>query len=122
MHASRSLGLALLATALRASASPLVKRAAAYYNPADNGGSMLTQVENSTLGEPLNVRVSWSSHLGCGLIRLAVQVIISGLSSPAVLTLDGVINYARAIGLCVSSRVRAGLWSKQGSCLARRSA
>ncbi|KAI0727972.1 hypothetical protein C8Q72DRAFT_795537 [Fomitopsis betulina] len=79
MHASRSLGLALLATALRASASPLVKRAAAYYNPADNGGSMLTQVENSTLGEPLNV-------------------IISGLSSPAVLTLDGVINYARAIG------------------------
>lgn len=34
-------------------------------------------------------------------MRLAVQVIISGLSSPDVLTLDGAINYARAIGLCV---------------------
>ena len=48
-------GLALLA--LRASAGPLAKRAAAYYNPADHGGSMLTRVENSSLGEPLNVRV-----------------------------------------------------------------
>ncbi|EPS99876.1 hypothetical protein FOMPIDRAFT_1016805 [Fomitopsis schrenkii] len=79
MHAIRSLGLALLAAALRASAGPLTKRSAAYYNPADKGGSMLTQVINSTLGEPLNV-------------------IISGLSSPDVLTLDGAINYARAIG------------------------
>lgn len=60
MHAIRSLGLALLAAALRASAGPLTKRSAAYYNPADKGGSMLTQVINSTLGEPLNVRISRS--------------------------------------------------------------
>ena len=58
MYALRSLGIALLAAALRVSAGPLAKRAVAYYDPAANGGSMLTQVENSTLGEPLNVRRS----------------------------------------------------------------
>ncbi|KAH9935390.1 uncharacterized protein B0H18DRAFT_412184 [Fomitopsis serialis] len=80
MYAVRSLGfgLALLAVALRASAGPLTKRAAAYYNPADNGGSMLTNAGDG-YGEPLNV-------------------IISGLSSADVLTYDGSINYARAIG------------------------
>ena len=62
-------------------ASP-TKRAAAYYNPADNGGSML-DVAAAPLGEPLNV-------------------IVSGLSSAAVLTTDGLTNYAKAIGLCVS--------------------
>ena len=84
MYALRSLGLALLAAALRASAGPLAKRAVAYYNPADHGGSMLTQVENSTLGEPLNVRASrfilvWARvdalvaghHLGLELARRA---------------------------------------------------
>ncbi|KAI9067145.1 hypothetical protein FKP32DRAFT_1564390 [Trametes sanguinea] len=54
------------------------KRAAAYYNPANGGGSMLIDAGNG-LGEPLNV-------------------IISGLSSPDVLNEDGLINYARAIG------------------------
>ena len=47
---------ALLATSAFAATTP-TKRAAAYYNPADHGGSMLTRVENSSLGEPLNVRV-----------------------------------------------------------------
>ncbi|KAH9892874.1 hypothetical protein C8Q73DRAFT_76049 [Cubamyces lactineus] len=54
------------------------KRATAYFNPADGGGSMFIDAGNG-LGEPLNV-------------------IISGLSSPDVLNEDGLINYARAIG------------------------
>lgn len=54
MYAVRSLGLALLAAASCVSAGPLVKRAAAYYNPADNGGSMLTNAGDG-YGEPLNV-------------------------------------------------------------------
>ncbi|KAI0727973.1 hypothetical protein C8Q72DRAFT_920405 [Fomitopsis betulina] len=78
MCSVRSLGLALLAAASCASAGSLVKRAAAYYDPALNGGSMLTNAGDG-YGEPLNV-------------------IISGLSSSDVLTLDGAINYARAIG------------------------
>ncbi|KAJ8488929.1 hypothetical protein ONZ51_g3266 [Trametes cubensis] len=55
------------------------KRATAYFNPADGGGSMFIDAGNG-LGEPLNV-------------------IISGLSSSDVLNEDGLINYARAIGL-----------------------
>lgn len=34
---------------------------------------------------------------------ISLQVIVSGLSSPAVLTNDGILNYAKAIGLCVVS-------------------
>ncbi|TFY64682.1 hypothetical protein EVJ58_g2468 [Rhodofomes roseus] len=75
MFGFRTLGFALLA--LRASAGPIAKRADAYYNPADNGGSMLTNA--GSLGEPLNV-------------------IVSGQSSPDVLSYDGIVNYARAIG------------------------
>ncbi|KZT63762.1 hypothetical protein DAEQUDRAFT_815453 [Daedalea quercina L-15889] len=52
-------------------------RAVAYYNPADDRGSMLTGA--GSFGEPLNV-------------------IISGNSSPDVLTGDGIVHYARAIG------------------------
>ncbi|CDO78164.1 hypothetical protein BN946_scf184467.g3 [Trametes cinnabarina] len=54
------------------------KRAVAYYNPVSGGGAMLIDAGNG-LGEPLNV-------------------IVSGLSSPAVLNEDGLTNYARAIG------------------------
>ncbi|KAG2032448.1 hypothetical protein BDR03DRAFT_1094899 [Suillus americanus] len=50
----------------------------AYYNPTAGGGSMLIDAGNG-YGEPMNV-------------------IISGLSSPDVLTLHGAINFARAIG------------------------
>ncbi|KAG0703230.1 hypothetical protein DFH29DRAFT_917759 [Suillus ampliporus] len=50
----------------------------AYYDPTAGGGSMLINAGDG-YGEPLNV-------------------IISGLSSPAVLTYDGAINYARAVG------------------------
>ncbi|KAF9264219.1 hypothetical protein L218DRAFT_958642 [Marasmius fiardii PR-910] len=57
---------------------PLEKRAMGYFNPSDGGGSMLDNA-GSGGGEPLNV-------------------IISGLSSPDVLTDSGIINFARAIG------------------------
>ncbi|KAG1807636.1 uncharacterized protein BJ212DRAFT_1281739 [Suillus subaureus] len=50
----------------------------AYYNPTAGGGSMLIDAGDG-YGEPMNV-------------------IISGLSSLDVLTLDGAINFARAIG------------------------
>ncbi|KAI0042918.1 hypothetical protein FA95DRAFT_508522 [Auriscalpium vulgare] len=56
----------------------LQKRAVAYYNPTAAGGSMLDNA-GSGGGEPLNV-------------------IISGLSSPAVLTDSGALNFAEAIG------------------------
>lgn len=49
-----------------------------YYNPATLGGSILNKA-TATAGEPLNL-------------------IISGLSSPQVLTKAGIVNYARAIG------------------------
>lgn len=70
----------LAASALCASATP-VNRADAvpYYNPTvQPGGSMLDWLVNGK-GEPLNV-------------------IVSGLSSPDVLTVDGIVNFARAIG------------------------
>ncbi|KAG1861600.1 hypothetical protein DFJ58DRAFT_725770 [Suillus subalutaceus] len=50
----------------------------AYYNPTAGGGSMLIDAGDG-YGEPMNV-------------------IISGLSSPHVLTLHGAIDFARAIG------------------------
>ncbi|KAF8629248.1 hypothetical protein AX17_005827 [Amanita inopinata Kibby_2008] len=53
-------------------------RSVDFHNPVDSGGSMLDNA-GSGGGEPLNV-------------------IVSRLSSPAVLTNDGFLNYARAIG------------------------
>ncbi|KAF8647148.1 hypothetical protein AX16_006979 [Volvariella volvacea WC 439] len=49
-----------------------------FYDPREGGGSFLNK--SGGLGEPLNV-------------------IISGLSSPQVLTKDGFLNYARAVGM-----------------------
>jgi len=49
-----------------------------FYSPLLGGGSMLDDAGDG-LGEPLNV-------------------IISGLSSPEVLTLDGIVNFAKSIG------------------------
>ncbi|KZV99419.1 hypothetical protein EXIGLDRAFT_738978 [Exidia glandulosa HHB12029] len=64
-------------------AAPLAKRQnPAYFNPYDNGGSLLniaTQ-DNPQLGEPLNV-------------------IISANSSPDVLTEKGFLNYVRSLGM-----------------------
>ncbi|KAA1471724.1 hypothetical protein DENSPDRAFT_837784 [Dentipellis sp. KUC8613] len=54
------------------------KRATAFFDPTANGGSLLDDAGDG-LGEPLNV-------------------IVSGLSSPDVLTDDGIVNFARAIG------------------------
>lgn len=65
--------LALFAPAVLASPS-----ASAFFAPTAGGGSWLDDTGNG-LGEPLNV-------------------VISGLSSPAVLTDDGITNFARAIG------------------------
>ncbi|KAJ7622822.1 hypothetical protein DFH06DRAFT_1231572 [Mycena polygramma] len=64
-------------------AAPQHKRAVAFFDPNANGGSMLDDASGGTgspdLGEPLNV-------------------IISGLSSPGVLTDAGFLNFAKAIG------------------------
>ncbi|KAK0480924.1 hypothetical protein IW261DRAFT_1150493 [Armillaria novae-zelandiae] len=67
--------LAPLALALQI---PIQPGSVDFYDPNLGGGSMLNNVGGG-LGEPLNV-------------------IISGKSSPEVLTNDGIINYARAIG------------------------
>ncbi|KAJ7901696.1 hypothetical protein B0H14DRAFT_2668093 [Mycena olivaceomarginata] len=80
MFISSVLVLALTTLTL---AAPPNKRAPAFVNPTLAGGSMLDDASGgsspSDLGEPLNV-------------------IISGLSSPAVLTDNGFLNFARAIG------------------------
>lgn len=78
MHAF-GLIVVLAAQASLSLAGPLCKRAVDYYNVTAGGGSMLDNA-GSGGGEPLNV-------------------IVSGLSSPDVLTDDGILNYARAIGL-----------------------
>ncbi|KAL0574630.1 hypothetical protein V5O48_007326 [Marasmius crinis-equi] len=57
---------------------PAIESKVDFYNPKSNGGSMLNDAGGG-YGEPLNV-------------------IISGQSSPEVLTDDGIVNYARAIG------------------------
>ncbi|OJA14495.1 hypothetical protein AZE42_04451 [Rhizopogon vesiculosus] len=67
-----------LASDLVSSPTIVERGSIAYFNPAIGGGSMLENAGDG-YGEPLNV-------------------IISGLSSPAVLKYHGAINYARAIG------------------------
>ncbi|KAF8894914.1 hypothetical protein CPB84DRAFT_1782625 [Gymnopilus junonius] len=62
----------------RMQADTLENQAVAFFNPTVGGGSMLDSAA-PPLGEPLNV-------------------IISGLSSPAVLTDSGFLNFAQAIG------------------------
>lgn len=57
---------------------PIQSGSVDFYNPNLSGGSMLNNAGGG-LGEPLNV-------------------IISGKSSPEVLTNDGIVSYARAIG------------------------
>lgn len=81
------------------------RRAVDFFDPAQGGGSIF---DNATFGgEPLNVSTSAYSHptrspslpvMVTGISFLC-QVIISGLSSLEVLTDDGVMNYAKAIGL-----------------------
>lgn len=39
------------------------------------------------------------ANMGVRVPLCTPQVVISGLSSPAVLTEDGIVNFARAIGL-----------------------
>jgi len=61
---------------------PLFDPAVAYYNPLTGGGMMLDDAGSGPVGEPLNI-------------------IISGLSSPHVLTDDGFLNFARSIGFSI---------------------
>ncbi|KAK7692685.1 hypothetical protein QCA50_004318 [Cerrena zonata] len=71
------LALSIISAATAGFAAPLAKRAVTFFDPVAGGGSWLDNAGSG--GEPLNV-------------------IVSGLSSPAVLTDDGIVNYARAIG------------------------
>jgi len=90
----------LAAQAVFNSAAPLQRTLVDYYDPAKLGGSMLDKA-TPTAGEPLNVSVFLdSTHFpSTGLIPERRKVIISGKSSPQVLTKGGIVNYARAIGL-----------------------
>jgi len=79
-----------LATIQTASATPLEKRVTDFFSPAAGGGSEL-DIVSPGLGEPMNV-------------------IISGLSSPGVLTDSGFLNFAQAIGFsfeCVGIHIGA---------------
>lgn len=80
-------------------ASSSASSLSSFYDPRIRGGSQINKSGNG--GEPLNVGrpISFQSLL-CRLIsRFTFQVIVSGLSSPHVLTARGFLNYARAIGL-----------------------
>ncbi|KAJ7153447.1 hypothetical protein C8R43DRAFT_1187078 [Mycena crocata] len=70
--------LKLLLVGFQALSTVFSSRAVAFYDPTPNGGSMLNNAGGGG-GEPLNV-------------------IISGLSSPGVLTDTGILNYAQAVG------------------------
>ncbi|KAI0031772.1 hypothetical protein K488DRAFT_71163 [Vararia minispora EC-137] len=77
---------------------PPIDIRAPFFGPAERGGSMLTNDTYSKLGEPLNV-------------------IISGLSSPEVLTRQGFVNFARAIGFsteCMGMHIGAPQWANLG--------
>ncbi|KAF7789274.1 hypothetical protein EIP86_000215 [Pleurotus ostreatoroseus] len=71
------LSAVLLALTTLAVAAPSPDAGVAFFNPTANGGSWL-DVAGTGVGEPMNV-------------------VISGLSSPSVLTDDGFINYARSL-------------------------
>jgi len=71
------LSLPLLVLSVTVPASDLQRRAVAFVAPAQGGGSQLDDAGNG-LGEPLNV-------------------IISALSSPQVLTDAGILNWARSV-------------------------
>ncbi|KAG9310819.1 hypothetical protein JVU11DRAFT_8672 [Chiua virens] len=77
MYSSGLISALVLASFLGLSHA-LSVRSMTYYDPTPGGGSMLNNAGDG-LGEPLNV-------------------IISGLSSPDVLTDNGILDYARAIG------------------------
>lgn len=79
-----------------------MKSAVPYYDPYNGGGSMLDNAGDG-YGEPLNVSVPLLSAVSLVISADIRQVIISGLSSSTVLNENGVINFARAIGLCVRS-------------------
>jgi hypothetical protein len=72
------LGLELITLGIQAIYTTLTFRGVAFYDPNLTGGSMLDNAGDG-FGEPLNV-------------------IISGLSSPAVLTDEGILHFAQAIG------------------------
>ncbi|KAJ7042953.1 hypothetical protein C8F04DRAFT_1075381 [Mycena alexandri] len=72
------LGFQFITLGIQALSTVFTSRAVAFYNPTLNGGSMLDNAGGGG-GEPLNV-------------------IISGLSSPSVLTDEGFLHYAQAIG------------------------
>ncbi|KAJ7161049.1 hypothetical protein C8R46DRAFT_1353713 [Mycena filopes] len=72
------LALEFIALGLRAISTVFPSRPVAFYNPNLNGGSMLNNAGDGA-GEPLNV-------------------IISALSSPPVLTDEGILHFAQAIG------------------------
>ncbi|THH30931.1 hypothetical protein EUX98_g3256 [Antrodiella citrinella] len=71
-------GIASVPLAIAFSIASRSSDATAFFNPVTGGGSWLDDAGGG-LGEPLNV-------------------IVSGLSSPDVLTEDGIVNFARAIG------------------------
>lgn len=66
--------------------------------PTIGGGSWLDDAGNG-FGEPLNVRILNTCKR---IIMLMIeQIVVSALSTPAVLTDTGIVNFARALGLCV---------------------
>ncbi|KAJ7121269.1 hypothetical protein C8R43DRAFT_900223 [Mycena crocata] len=80
MYSSTLIALFALALPSLLSATPVTKRGVDFINPTLAGGSWLDK--SAGLGEPLNV-------------------VISAQSSPEVLTLDGFLQYAQAIGFDV---------------------
>lgn len=93
--------IALAVQVLMAFAAPTASPIS-FLVPTSNGGSLLDDA-GSGVGEPLNVCLLSSRLLSIDelTVWLGAQVIISGASSPDVLTDDGFTNFARAAGMYV---------------------
>jgi hypothetical protein len=88
---------------------PLFDRAVAYYNPLTGGGSMLDDAGEYRIAQYHFCLSKLSGMIGSGPVGEPLNIIISGLSSPHVLTDDGFLNFARSIGLQVMYRSVLGI-------------
>lgn len=113
---SKPFALSLLASFCLAAATPLEKRAdtAGYQNPADHGGSMQAWYSSGSLIDvsrsyPLNVCSHFHAQLrpdnrSVWYALHSLQVIVSGLSTPSVLTNNGMMDWMRYTAVLLVSR------------------
>ncbi|PFH51981.1 hypothetical protein AMATHDRAFT_2470 [Amanita thiersii Skay4041] len=89
----------LLGSVVQYAKGEVHRRAVAFFNPVSGGGSMLDNGKSPIISIILHYYLTTSSwKWRRRAIERMPSVIISGLSSAAVLTNNGILTYARAIG------------------------